>query len=85
MSCSRQATARFVFSYTYANHLVIAGGNFTTGGPVQVVVRFNNGPVKFSKRVYAKAHPVTPGGAVYVTTQLRSVLAHYAERIRACL
>lgn len=45
-----------------------AGGYFTVGGKVYLVVKLNNGTVKFSRNVIAHTHPVTPGGAIYVET-----------------
>ncbi|MCT9932253.1 hypothetical protein N5079_18800 [Planotetraspora sp. A-T 1434] len=58
----------FLFSYTFNDHLKVAGGNFTVDHRVFLVVKFNNGVTKFSRWVVARTHPVTPGGAIYVET-----------------
>jgi hypothetical protein len=70
----RQA-APFLFNYTFNDHLKIAGGNFTLGGRVFVVVKYNTGQVKFSRWVIAKPHSITPGGAVYVDTTIAAPCA----------
>ena len=67
--------APFLFSYTFNNHLKIGGGNFTVGGTVYLAVKFNNGTVKFSKKVVAHTHPITPGGAIYVETSIAAPCA----------
>jgi hypothetical protein len=64
------AAEPFLFSYTFNNHLKLGGGYFTTGGRVYVVVKLNNGTVKFARDVTAQPHNVTPGGAVYVETSI---------------
>lgn len=58
----------FLFTYTFNDHLKVAGGNFTVDHRVFLVVKFNNGVTKFSRWVIARTHPVTPGGAIYVET-----------------
>ncbi|MEU8650718.1 hypothetical protein [Streptomyces sp. NPDC048737] len=70
-----QAPQPFLFTYTFNNHLVIGGGNFTVGGRVYVAVKFNNGNVFFARNVIARTHPITPGGAVYVETTVASPCA----------
>ncbi|WP_329415798.1 hypothetical protein OG802_30820 [Streptomyces sp. NBC_00704] len=65
----------FLFSYTFNHHLQIGGGNFTVGGRVYVAVKFNNGKVFWARNVYARTHPITPGGAVYVETTVASPCA----------
>lgn len=75
---SPQATAAaepFLFGYTFNNHLNLGGGNYTMGGRVYVVVKFNNGTTKFARDVTAKPHNVTPGGAVYVETTIAAPCA----------
>ncbi len=67
-----QSGRPFLFTYTYAGHLKVAGGNFTVGGRVYVSVKFRNGVSAFGKWAVARTHPVTPGGAVYVDTPLAS-------------
>ncbi|MFF0772809.1 hypothetical protein ACFYUK_28250 [Nonomuraea wenchangensis] len=62
----------FLFTYTFAGHLKVAGGNFTVGGRVFVSVKHSNGVSVFGKWAVARTHPVTPGGAVYVDTPLAS-------------
>ena len=37
------AAEPFLFAYTFNNHLKLGGGNYTIGGRVYVVVKFNNG------------------------------------------
>ena len=75
---SPQATAAaepFLFAYTFNNHLKLGGGNYTIGGKVYVVVKFNNGTVKFARDVTAQPHDITPGGAVYVETTVAAPCA----------
>ncbi|MFF4198676.1 hypothetical protein [Nonomuraea sp. NPDC001831] len=60
----------FLFTYTFNNHLKVAGGNFTVDHRVFLTVKFNNGVSKFSRWVVARTHPVTPGGAIYVETTI---------------
>src|SRR5687768_11963348 len=63
----------FLFSYPFDGRLTVAGGYFTLGGKVRVVVRrTNNRQVVFSGSATAKKHSITPGGAVYVRTTLRA-------------
>ncbi|MGW2143360.1 hypothetical protein ACWCOT_03545 [Nonomuraea bangladeshensis] len=62
----------FLFTYTFAGHLKVAGGDFTVGGRVYVSVKHSNGVPAFGKWAVARTHPVTPGGAVYVDTPLAS-------------
>ena len=65
------ASEPFLFSYEFNRHLKIAGGHFTVGGQVRLIVRYNGtDKVAFSKTVVAKTHPVTPGGAIYVDTTI---------------
>ena len=76
--CSGPAAAAgepFLFSYTFDNHLKVAGGNFTMNGAVQLVVRRNNGTTVFARTVTAKPHSVTPGGAIYVDTPISAPCA----------
>ncbi|WP_285550658.1 hypothetical protein [Actinoplanes regularis] len=68
----RAGDSPFLFSYGYNSHLKIAGGYFTDGGKVYVVVKLNSGTKKFSKNVTAHTHPITPGGAIYVETTVAS-------------
>ncbi|MEV4394847.1 hypothetical protein [Nonomuraea sp. NPDC049607] len=65
----------FLFTYTFNDHLKVAGGNFTVDRRVFVTVKFNNGVTKFSRWVIARTHPVTPGGAVYVETTIAAPCA----------
>jgi hypothetical protein len=75
-SAVRQAeNAPFLFKYTFNRHLNIAGGYFTTGGKVYLVVKLNAGAVKFSRNVIAHTHPITPGGAIYVETTVAAPCA----------
>ncbi len=67
--------APFLFNYIFNGHLKLGGGNFTVGGTVYLVVKFNNGTVVFSKKVVAQTHPVTPGGAIYVETPIAAPCA----------
>ena len=60
----------FLFSYTFDHHLALGGGYYTMGGRVLVVVRLNNGTTKWFQNVTAKPHSVTPGGTVYVHTNI---------------
>ncbi|MEU7067819.1 hypothetical protein [Streptomyces sp. NPDC046161] len=63
-----KANAPFLFQYTFNGHLKLGGGNYTLNGRVFVVVKFNNGTVRFRTWVTAWDHPYHPGGAVYVDT-----------------
>ena len=75
---SPQATAAaepFLFAYTFNDHLKLGGGNYTVGGRVYVVVKFNNGTTKFARNVTAQPHDITPGGAVYVETTIAAPCA----------
>lgn len=65
----------FLFNYTFNGHLKIAGGNFTVGGRVYLVVKYNTGRVAFSKQVIAQPHSITPGGAIYVETTIAAPCA----------
>ncbi|MFC7384210.1 hypothetical protein [Sphaerisporangium rhizosphaerae] len=65
----------FLFTYTFDGHLKVAGGNFTVGGRVYVVVKFTTGRVAFSRWQTARTHPITPGGAVYVDTTIAAPCA----------
>jgi len=60
----------FLFSYAFNNRLALGGGHYTMGGRVLVVVRLNNGTTFFSQNLTARPHSVTPGGTVYVHTNL---------------
>ncbi|MCK2220356.1 hypothetical protein MF672_042125 [Actinomadura sp. ATCC 31491] len=65
---ARHSERPFLFTYTFDNHLKVAGGYFTVGGRVYVTVRYSTGRVAFGTWTTARTHPVTPGGAVYVGT-----------------
>ncbi|MEU7056282.1 hypothetical protein [Streptomyces sp. NPDC046197] len=65
----------FLFSYNFNQHLKLGGGNFTVGGRVYVAVMYNNGRVAFARNVIAHTHPITPGGAVYVETNIAAPCA----------
>ena len=64
------ANEPFLFSYTFDHNLALGGGYYTMGGRVLVVVRLNNGTTKWFTNVTAKPHSVTPGGTVYVHTNI---------------
>ncbi|MFC8507431.1 hypothetical protein ACFU3J_05035 [Streptomyces sp. NPDC057411] len=70
-----KAHESFLFQYTFNGHLKIGGGNFTVGGRVTLYVKYNNGTVAFRQTVTAQTHPVTPGGAIYVETNIASPCA----------
>ncbi|UQX04600.1 hypothetical protein [Streptomyces sp. RerS4] len=65
----------YLFQYTYRNHLKIGGGNFTLGGKVYVVVKFNSGQIRYQGTVTAKTNSGVPGGAVYLETNISSPCA----------
>ncbi|MET9959872.1 hypothetical protein ABZ128_12560 [Streptomyces sp. NPDC006326] len=65
----------YLFQYTYRNHLKIGGGNFTLGGRVYVVVKYNSGQVRYGGTVTAKTNSGVPGGAVYLETNISSPCA----------
>ncbi|MEW9551865.1 hypothetical protein [Nonomuraea sp. NPDC050783] len=65
----------FLFTYTFAGHLKVAGGYFTTGGRVFVTVKYTTGRSAFSTWTTARPHPITPGGAVYVDTTIAAPCA----------
>ncbi|GAA3034279.1 hypothetical protein [Streptosporangium longisporum] len=64
------ASPSFLFSYTFDGHLKVAGGNFTVGRRVYLVVKYNTGRTAFSKWQTARTHSITPGGAIYVDTTI---------------
>ncbi|MFD0368537.1 hypothetical protein [Streptomyces sp. NPDC127114] len=74
-SAPARAHESFLFQYTFNGHLKIGGGNFTVGGPVTLYVKYNNGTVAFRQTVTAKTHSITPGGAIYVETNIASPCA----------
>lgn len=65
----------YLFQYTYRGHLKIGGGNFTLGGKVYVVVKFNSGQIKYQGTVTAKTRSGIPGGAVYLETNISAPCA----------
>ncbi|MEU9304068.1 hypothetical protein [Streptomyces sp. NPDC048269] len=65
----------YLFQYTYRGHLKIGGGNFTLGGKVYMVVKFNSGQVKYQKNVIAKTNAGVPGGAAYMETNISAPCA----------
>ncbi|MFD8558406.1 hypothetical protein ACWDOR_41120 [Streptosporangium canum] len=69
------APAGFLFSYTFNGHLKVAGGNFTVGRRVYLVVKYNTGRTAFSKWETARTHSITPGGTVYVETTIAAPCA----------
>ncbi|MEV0169383.1 hypothetical protein [Nonomuraea fuscirosea] len=71
-AATSQVERPFLFTYTFAGHLKVAGGHFTVDGRVYVSVKHSNGVTAFHKWTTARTHPVTPGGAVYVDTTLAS-------------
>ncbi len=60
----------FVFTYAFDHHLAIGGGYFTVGQPVVVRVVRDDGVRELNRRVVARTHPITPGGAVYLHTDM---------------
>ncbi|MET8339931.1 hypothetical protein ABZV14_38090 [Streptosporangium canum] len=52
----------FLFTHTFNGHLKVAGGNFTVGRPVYLVVKYDTGPTAFSRRETARTRSITPGG-----------------------
>ncbi len=64
------ANEPFLFSYVFNTRLALGGGHFTMGGRVLVVVRLNDGTTKFAQNLTAKPHTITPGGTVYVHTNV---------------
>ncbi|MEU7555076.1 hypothetical protein AB0B01_22500 [Streptomyces sp. NPDC044571] len=68
-------TGLYLFQYTYRNHLTIGGGNFTLGGRVYVVVKYNSGQVRYDGTVTAKTNSGVPGGAAYLETNISSPCA----------
>jgi hypothetical protein len=60
----------FLFNYTFDHHLALGGGYYTMNGQVLVVVRLNNGKTMWSQNLQAKPHSITPGGTVYVHTNI---------------
>lgn len=68
-------TGPYLFQYTYRGHLKIGGGNFTLGGKVYVVVKFNSGQIKYQGTVTAKTNSGVPGGAVYLETNISAPCA----------
>jgi hypothetical protein len=64
------AAEPFLFSYAFNNHLKLGGGQFTVGGRVYVVVKLNNGTVKFAQNVTVQPHAVTLGGAINVEASI---------------
>ncbi|MFG3345102.1 hypothetical protein ACGF1Z_08540 [Streptomyces sp. NPDC048018] len=75
VSVTTKAPASFLFSYTFNGHLKIGGGNFTVGGPVTLYIKLNNGTIMFRQTVIAHTHAITPGGAIYVETNVSSPCA----------
>lgn len=65
----------YLFQYTYRNHLKIGGGNFTLGGKVYVVVKYNTDKIRYHSTVTAKTHADIPGGAVYLETNISAPCA----------
>ncbi|MGJ6967431.1 hypothetical protein ACSDR0_36485 [Streptosporangium sp. G11] len=68
-------SAGFLFNYTFNGHLKIAGGNFTVGRRVFLVVKYNTGRTAFSKWETARPHSITPGGTIYVETTIAAPCA----------
>ncbi|WP_271216664.1 hypothetical protein [Streptosporangium carneum] len=66
----RRAGQPFLFNYTFNGHLKVAGGNFTVGRRVYLVVKYNTGRIAFSRWQVAKTHSITPGGTIYVETTI---------------
>ncbi|MER5325844.1 hypothetical protein [Streptosporangium roseum] len=65
----------FLFTYTFNGRLKVAGGNFTVGRRVYLVVKYNTGRTAFSRWETARTHSITPGGAVYVETTIAAPCA----------
>lgn len=74
-SLDKAPAGLYLFQYTYRNHLKIGGGNFTLGGKVYVVVKFNSGKIKYDGTVTAKTNSGVPGGAVYLETNISAPCA----------
>ncbi len=74
-SAAAATDAPFLFNYTYNGHLKIGGGYFTAGRNVYLLVNLNDGTRKFSKKVTAHDHSITPGGAIYVETTIAAPCA----------
>ncbi|WP_326823852.1 hypothetical protein OHA77_35290 [Streptosporangium sp. NBC_01639] len=69
------APAGFLFDYIFNGHLKVAGGNFTVGRRVFLVVKYNTGRTAFSKWETARSHSITPGGTIYVETTIAAPCA----------
>ncbi|MBT2468387.1 hypothetical protein J7E97_10980 [Streptomyces sp. ISL-66] len=65
----------YLFQYTYRGHLKIGGGNFTLGGKVYVVVKYNTGKIRYEGNVFAKTNPGVPDGAAYLETNISAPCA----------
>ncbi|MFZ3492906.1 hypothetical protein ACODT5_06665 [Streptomyces sp. 5.8] len=65
----------YLFQYTYRGHLKVGGGNFTLGGKVYVVVKYNTGKIRYHSTVTAKTNSGIPGGAVYLETNITAPCA----------
>lgn len=75
VSLDKAPAGLYLFQYTYRGHLKIGGGNFTLGGRVYVVVKFNSGQIKYQGTVTAKTNSGVPGGAVYLETNISAPCA----------
>ncbi|MCX4539066.1 hypothetical protein [Streptomyces sp. NBC_01565] len=65
----------YLFQYTHNDHLKIGGGNFTLGGKVYIVVKYNTGKVRYEGNVIAKTNTGVPGGAAYLETNISAPCA----------
>ncbi|MFE4258804.1 hypothetical protein [Streptomyces sp. NPDC056883] len=65
----------YLFQYTHRNHLKIGGGNFTVGGEVYIVVKYNTGKLRYHSTVIAKTQAGMPGGAAYLETNITAPCA----------
>ncbi|MFD9302542.1 hypothetical protein ACFWCB_07575 [Streptomyces sp. NPDC060048] len=74
-SLDKAPSGLYLFQYTYRNHLKIGGGNFTLGGKVYVVVKYNSGQIRYHSTVIAKTNSGVPGGAAYLETNISAPCA----------
>ncbi|MCM1966387.1 hypothetical protein [Streptomyces sp. G1] len=66
----------YLFQYTSrGGHLKIGGGNFTLGGKVYIVVKYDTGKLRYHSTVIAKSNPPVPGGAAYLETNISAPCA----------
>ncbi|WP_371614342.1 hypothetical protein [Streptomyces sp. NBC_00454] len=66
----------YLFQYNNSQgHLSIGGGNFTLGGRVYMVVKYNSGQMRYQGTVTAKTVSGVPGGAAYLHTNISAPCA----------